>query len=567
MQPTRKRFRTLAIAGFALSFLLIACVLGGPQDWDSNLGPVVPHDTFPGDCSLCHETGSWSKIRTSFEFDHEAETGVPLIGAHKTAKCLRCHNDRGPLDRFIVLGCKGCHEDVHQGHLGARCESCHDEASTTWIPREVIREHQRTRFPLVGAHAGVACFRCHSGAEVGNYKFADVRCESCHQDALASAKAPDHIAQGWTRDCERCHRPTGWSGSHFSHSQWPLTGAHAAAMCEQCHKNGIYKGTPRNCVDCHRAEYDATTEPPHAGAGFSIQCDQCHGTSMWQGAHFDHGIWRLDGAHAGAACSKCHTGGIYKGTPRNCVDCHRPDYDSAKSPDHAAASFPLDCEQCHSTSRWEGAKFDHNTWPLDGAHSAASCNKCHINNVYQGTPRNCVDCHRNDYDATTSPDHAASNFPLDCTQCHVTSQWKGAKFDHNTWPLDGAHKTVNCTACHKNNVYKGTPRECVDCHRADYDGTTNPNHSQLNYSLVCTNCHSTTTWQGASFNHRFPITSGAHKGLSCTECHKNPTSYTEFTCTDCHEHSQTRMDDKHKGVSNYAWTSAKCYQCHPNGKH
>jgi len=37
-------------------------------------------------------------------------------------------------------------------------------------------------------------------------------------------------------------------------------------------------------------------------------------------------------------------------------------------------------------------------------------------------------------------------------------------------------KTEACTACHINNVYAGTSRDCVGCHREKYDQTTSPAH-------------------------------------------------------------------------------------------
>ncbi|MEZ6021278.1 MAG: hypothetical protein R3F17_14660 [Planctomycetota bacterium] len=51
------------------------------QGWWRGLGPVMPHDSFPADCSLCHLGGDWNTIRADFEFDHTAETGYALEGA------------------------------------------------------------------------------------------------------------------------------------------------------------------------------------------------------------------------------------------------------------------------------------------------------------------------------------------------------------------------------------------------------------------------------------------------------------------------------------------------------
>ena len=110
----------------ALYAVVVACASLGARDpqlhgWWKGLGPVMPHDSFPADCSLCHEGTSWQTLRADFSFDHEAETGVPLSGAHAQAQCLRCHNDRGPVATFQARSCAGCHEDIHLGMLGVDC--------------------------------------------------------------------------------------------------------------------------------------------------------------------------------------------------------------------------------------------------------------------------------------------------------------------------------------------------------------------------------------------------------------------------------------------------------------
>ncbi|MEM8882744.1 MAG: hypothetical protein AAGD14_01590 [Planctomycetota bacterium] len=177
--------------------------------WWSRLGPVIPHDTFPADCSLCHIGNKWNELRPDFEFDHEKETGVALIGAHAQAQCLRCHNDRGPVETFASKGCVGCHEDYHQGQLNQTCVSCHTQQ--TWRPYGQVEQHLKTRLPLTGAHASVACQRCHPGARVGRFLPADPECVTCHRDELAQAVNPPHLGLGWVDNCDRCHVPTRWN--------------------------------------------------------------------------------------------------------------------------------------------------------------------------------------------------------------------------------------------------------------------------------------------------------------------------------------------------------------------
>jgi hypothetical protein len=203
----------LALGGAWVAFAIVACVARGPRSveqhrWWMGFGPVLPHETFPADCSLCHVGAKWNTLREDFRFDHEAETGVRLDGAHEQAACLRCHNDRGPVATFTAQGCRGCHEDIHLGRLGPDCTECHRQE--TWQPFGQVALHNRTRFPLVGVHAATSCRRCHVGAEVGIFVPTDNQCVTCHRDDLARALNPNHVALGWVDRCDRCHIPTTW---------------------------------------------------------------------------------------------------------------------------------------------------------------------------------------------------------------------------------------------------------------------------------------------------------------------------------------------------------------------
>lgn len=215
---SRFSLRTKVIALLVAAWIT-ACVTQS-QDavkqhlWWSGLGPVLPHDTFPADCSLCHVGDDWQTLSSDFQFDHEQETGVPLRGAHGRATCLRCHNDRGPVQEFQRQGCAGCHEDVHLATLGNDCTSCHGESN--WQPQGMIAMHRKTRFPLVGVHAATACARCHIGAEVGKFMPVDTECATCHQSDLARAINPNHAGLGWVDRCDRCHLPRTWDQAELN---------------------------------------------------------------------------------------------------------------------------------------------------------------------------------------------------------------------------------------------------------------------------------------------------------------------------------------------------------------
>lgn len=462
------------------------------QGWELSRGPVVPHDTFPSDCSLCHTTGSWTVLRDDFSFDHEAETGVALVGAHDDAQCLRCHNDRGPVGRFAARGCAGCHEDFHDGSLGPVCQACHVE--TDWEPRGVVAEHASTRFPLVGAHAVAQCFQCHPGSEAGIYQPTPTSCESCHQDDLDSATSPDHRSLGWVANCQDCHRPTSWGAEGFVHSFFPLTGAHGRADCQECHVGGVFQGTPRDCYSCHSAEYLATTDPNHALNNFPLECQLCHNTEEWDDADFNHvrvGNQSCSECHLQdyqqasdpnhvalnfpQTCDQCHNvQDWHEGTfdhgaiAQNCVQCHAAEYQATTNPDHVTLGFPTNCQECHGTAMWQGASFNHNV----------------------AVGQACVTCHLPDFQATTNPNHVKQGFPTTCESCHFsTSSWTGATFNH-TFIITGGPHAVNCAVCHV-----GGPPAPPDCRQCHPQGEMAKEHDEVPGYIwsnpACIACHPT----------------------------------------------------------------------------
>jgi hypothetical protein len=525
------------------------------------------------DCGSCHRPTSWTAVR----WDHGANTGMALSGAHKAVGCEGCHKNQ----QFTRgdAACSSCHaadyqraKDPNHGAAGfpMNCELCHRPSQTSWSQASF----GHAAFPLSGAHATQACSACHKN---NVYAGTTTSCVGCHRPDYERTSNPNHAEAGFPTACETCHRPThtSWSQATFAHNTfYPLVGLHATQPCAACHKNGVYKGTPTDCLGCHRTDYDRTTSPNHAAAGFPTACETCHraSDSTWR-ASFDHNkFFVLQGIHATQACAACHKTGVYKGTPTACLGCHRTDYDRTTNPNHAAAGFPTTCGQCHapSSSTWRSA-FNHNSvFQLVGRHASAACASCHVNNVYKGTPRDCIGCHRTTYDRTSNPNHAAAGFPTTCDQCHSASgsSWSSS-FNHSAiYPLLGRHLTAACSSCHKNNVYKGTARDCYPCHQANYNATTNPNHRGAGFPTTCDTCHraSDTAWNQGRFTHTwFPIASGRHAGRQCAECHQDPNNYKVFQCTTaCHPRSQ--IDNEHKGRSGYVYESSACYSCHPTGR-
>jgi hypothetical protein len=261
---------------------------------------------------------------------------------------------------------------------------------------------------------------------------------------------------------------------------------------------------------------------------------------------------------------------VYRDTPRDCVGCHRTEYDRTTSPNHAAAGFSTACESCHRATdpSWRGATpFNHaSIFPLVGRHSTTACASCHINNVFRGTARDCVGCHRPEYDRTTSPNHASAGFPTSCESCHRATDpsWQGATFSHaSVFPLVGVHATQACATCHRNNVYRGTPRDCVGCHRPEYDRTTSPNHASAGFPTTCETCHRATDagWRGATFNHGsvFALV-GRHSMTACSSCHiNNVFRGTPRECYPCHRTQYERTTNPNHITAGFP---TGCETCH-----
>ena len=560
------------------------CVSCHQKDYDNAKTPVDHVGAhFPTTCESCHDTTNWMNGK----FDHSS-TGWTLTGMHTVPPraCTDCHINNNY--NITVTTCVSCHQNDYNNaktpvdHIAAKfsttCENCHD--TTNWMNGKF--DHSSTGWTLTGMHTVPprACTDCHVNS---NYNITVTTCVSCHQNDYNNAKTPvDHVAGHFPTTCENCHDTTNWMNGKFDHSStgWALTGSHTVPprACTDCHINNNYNITVTTCVSCHQNDYNQAKSPvDHVGAHFPTTCESCHDTINWMDGKFDHSStgWALTGSHTvpPRACSDCHINGNYNITVTTCVSCHQNDYNNAKSPvDHVAAKFPTTCELCHDTVAWTNGKFDHSStgWTLTGMHTVPprACTDCHVNGNYNITVTTCVSCHLNDYNNAKTPvDHVGAKFPTTCETCHDTVNWMNGKFDHAStgWALTGLHTVPPraCTDCHVNGNYNITTTACYSCHKADYDGTTNPNHAAAHFPTTCETCHDTTSWLNAKFDHTyFPMNHGGAKGV-CATCHTNPNDYSVFQCTGCHTKSQT--DPKHQGVKGYVWNSVNCYQCHKSG--
>lgn len=286
----------------------------------------------------------------------------------------------------------------------------------------------------------------------------------------------------------------------------------------------------------------------------------------WTAESHDRTNFPLTGKHRTLGCRECHINLVFEGTPTDCEACHW----IRRQDDRYSLRLGTRCSDCHTPQSWkkvDPALWNHETnagYRLEGVHRTLDCETCHGASGFAPQPTACYGCHAADYQRTTDPNHAQAGFPTDCAQCHRQTSWEGGAFQHTGFPLQGRHAQASCSQCHPNGVYQGTSSECVSCHLADYNGTTDPNHRSAGFPTDCAQCHGTsaTSWSGAVFDHPFPITSGRHAGVACSECHQT-SDYRVFNCLGCHE--RTTTTSRHSDVSGFSYTSTACYACHPRG--
>ena len=371
-------------------------------------------------------------------------------------------------------------------------------------------------------------------------------------------------------DCELCHKSDDWKVDlkkvQFDHSttKFELIGQHKSADCRSCHVTLEFSKVKPDCISCHTDLHQGTV---------GKDCSRCHTPKSWMvedinGLH-QKGRFPLVGNHLTADCQQCHTRYVdlyFEPLNTDCYACHSNDYNSTQNPNHISAGYSTNCQDCHdlTSSSWFTVNVIHDFFPLVGGHAISDCFACHEQGGnFTGLSPECINCHQNDYNATTDPNHVQNNYPTDCNICHTIYGWSPANIDHNltSFPLTGKHTTVDCQECHSAG-YTGTPTDCYSCHQQDYESADDPNHVLGGYSTNCTDCHTTNGWDDLSnFNHnltQFPLT-GAHITEDCVNCHQQGYNNTPIECFGCHAEDFNTAQDPNHATSNFPTECAVCH--------
>lgn len=175
-----------------------------------------------------------------------------------------------------------------------------------------------------------------------------------------------------------------------------------------------------------------------------------------------------------------------------------------------------------------------------------------------------------------APDPARASSPVtsphgsleaECALCHGARGWKPAqinpKFKHADYgfALEGAHRAVECTACHRSLEFARAETACASCHLDPHRGE---------FGVACEQCHTARSFLDRSAmtrrhqETRFPLI-GAHLATDCQRCHElKPSGALRFAamptmCRSCHlddYKSATNPDHASSGFS------LECESCH-----
>ena len=374
-------------------------------------------------------------------------------------------------------------------------------------------------------------------------------------------------------------------------SPGPLSSAHAhlegISNCTKCHELGK-KISEEKCLNCHKEINSLITANKGYHAANEVrkkECISCHSDHHGKNFDmvrfdedaFDHNLtgYRLEGQHEVIDCKDCHKpdhildpeiqkrNGTFLGLSEDCLGCHE---------DFHQNTLSQNCIECHDFNLFRPAlKFNHDetSFDLSGSHLEVDCISCHPKSLKAGREfqvfsdiqfDDCNSCHTDPhlFSAKTS-----------CFTCHNEQSFSlfiGKKrFQHQKtkFNLEGAHKTVDCFACHKPDLNPGkvfkdnlgvAVNDCKVCHDDQHKGR---------FGNDCVKCHIEDSFLSIKeindFDHNvtdFPL-QGKHVQVDCILCHSDGYSMgVDFNhCNACHT-------DYHEGEFNNFEPSADCIHCH-----
>ena len=234
--------------------------------------------------------------------------------------------------------------------------------------------------------------------------------------------------------------------------------------------HGLLPGTSR-CQSCH---------VEHKGRETNITTFAFNNIDHTELSAFSLENHKIDFEGGSMSCDSCHQLGRFGAESLDCATCHAQE--NATYITNHTTQYGGDCISCHD-GHDRLANFDHNQiFPLEGQHAAATCESCHVNQVFAGTPQACAACH-------DQPDVHNEAFGQDCFRCHAVTAWLPAELRYHTFPLDhGSDGQQECQVCH---AISYTDYPCYACHDIAETKATHAEERGLQAYENCLECHPT----------------------------------------------------------------------------
>ncbi len=580
-------------------------------------GPVI-HQNFSSNCTNCH-SGDYvvvgTKIATHLATSNLCQSchstfdfASPSFIDHQEVfgNCDECH------DGIKVVG-----KSIFHQPTDAACDDCHNTTSFLELNADGSFDHTNLSRLCSGCHNGtVATGMTPTIADTppGTHPDTDHECGYCHTTVTFKDAYPDHtgpsvVGPGIT--CDSCHAADGTgsaSGQTVGHPDTTSTNVD----CDVCHSivtfklpGGIFNHslvdpTVQPCESCHNDSTSINAPTKSSAVNHpttSADCGSCHNTESFIPAfiidHSDPDVLaqRCDNCHVangtGSASGKPLTIlGIYEHMPtdEDCGECHTPGTFSTGTFGHTGPSFVGSCDSCHNNVISVGKLENHIPTNPDNQ----DCADCHTTTTFAGAAfnhvgintSNCASCHDGNISKGKSLNHLPTN--LDCSSCHATNNFvtfAGITFNHlGIDPNDCASchntgiatpKAVNhipaqteCSQCHNDtsiggfassifmsNVHPGLTQGCEGCHSSPFLPTANGNPnvvkaaSHLPTNQDCGDCHTNTSFTPSIF---------AHTGITAN-------------CASCHDGSVNNVAVGARGATNtptHQNTNEDCGVCH-----
>ncbi len=489
--------------------------------------------------------------------------------------CQACHtrtlhwrNDGTLADHYANQNCTTCHK--HEEGFKISCDACHPAPPTTGAhvthSDAGFAEYGTTSIQSTPAAYGFSCGICHSGTHLNttaNPRTAEVnfagiaRQNGANAIYTAAAYSVDDPGSGYLFNYS-----DGTCSSVYCHGNYPGSGNNALVT---------FTAGSASCGSCHNA---SNTTPPasgshvtHASTGrYNLSCTLCHSGEVSGAGPSSYAIsdkqkhvsgtvdWAFDAGDTrfSAASSYSVTAGTAapsNGTSRSYGSCSTTYCHSDGTAVATLAIQPntspvwgsgaLSCTGCHSTPpAYTSGSPKANS---HAAHSASTCNQCHVTTTTDGMTITSAINHANKaYDV--NPDTAS-----------------GVTFTYSFAPSGGYCSNISCHG--GGTATWGAALTCQNCHltAADLD----------DFSGFFYNNNTTSKIKGPgewdSTGHGRPAASGPYaSGNSAADF------TTANACQYCHDsavvHKTAANPFRLRAITDATWgMNGVCQNCHAEG--